>query len=577
MYVLKHVNPTRFMKKPAFIALFSLIFSTTAFAAPPLPPPTILAGSVFTDNVTETSATVHFKTEPASHGGVNYCISEDPVSCVFVNGPVAEVNNHSITISGLFQNTRYYYQALASYGESPVAYGRPVGTPIRDWYTFTTLADTRAPVISNVRASASGTTAQIEWETNENASSGALYCPNPAPAGVECYEYSEMDGDFVRFHIIHLVGLTPGTRYFYNPHSFDVTGNEAWYRAPGDPGWPLFTTSGAVPAVAPAPGDISAPLIQNVKVTSITDHNAVINWQTRNADGSADESDGFVEYCRSAGLATCATVSRAVYEETHSLLTGTLLADTRYYFEIRSLDRAGNLSVYPTAGTPILERPNFLTVEAPAVAGAGAGVGVGGGGDRTPPIISNIQVDVDTNVSIVWGTNENSTSIVDFATDADFLRTGAYTLSAGSGTLVIFHHIILTPTILQPNTLYRFRVRSADMFNNMASSADRTFRTKIVAEPAISGGSTTSGNTPSSRTSQAGTGTRIPSVTSPNTSEGDGKTIGVGSEVKPFNNNVFQAETAKQGFSVQALLFVIFGIALMYLLSERESKSPEGF
>lgn len=145
-----------------------------------------------------------------------------------------------------------------------------------------------------------------------------------------------------------------------------------------------------------------------------------------------------------------------------------------------------------TSGEPALMDEEVITITVsapPPPPGGGGGGGVVAG--LPPPIISNIQADIDTNVTITWDTNESSTSIVDLATDADFQRTGTYTLSAGSGTLVTSNKVILTPTILQPNTLYHYRVVSADSFGNRTSSSNKTFLTETVVSSAVSGGPTT--------------------------------------------------------------------------------------
>lgn len=554
-------------KKTAGVALFSLLFSATAFAAPP-PPPVILAGSVFADNITQTSAVVHFKTQEFNYGFVNYCSSVDPASCQQTSLLFPTRDVHTIIISGLTPNTTYYYQAQAENDNEPPQIVHDREAPIANWYTFHTLEDA-APVISNVRASAGETTATIEFETNEEGTTGAMYCPSPAPVGVECIEAAGPEGVYVRFHSLNLTGLTASTLYYYYPYSADRAGNGGFYYA--DP-QPSFRTSDP----APAPGDTSAPRIEQIKVTNIAQTSAIVNWETRNADGSPDLSNSFVEYCRSADRATCLAVSNGGHVEKHALTLSGLSPNTRYYYEIRSTDPSGNLGMYPVAGTPILDRPNFMTLEAPVGGGGGVAGGGGGGpvipGDRLAPIISNIQVNIDTNVTITWTTNELSNSIVDFG------ETSSYSFSAGSGTIVTSHRVVLTPATLQPNTLYHYRVRSTDQFNNTASSTDRTFRTRVASSPAVSGGTPSAGGTPTPATGGgvsgggAAAGTP-PGVTSPAAVEGEEPAV---SEVKPFGETVFEPVTESSvKFPILAFLFVLFGIALMYVLARGNRRQAE--
>ncbi len=97
----------------------------------------------------------------------------------------------------------------------------------------------------------------------------------------------------------------------------------------------------------------------------------------------------------------------------------------------------------------------------------------GGGGpvDTTPPIILNPQAIniTQTSARIIWDTDEPATSIVQYGI------TDSYGNTVSNGSLVLSHGIDLTG--LTPNTLYRFRVTSADQYGNSATSADYTFTT----------------------------------------------------------------------------------------------------
>jgi hypothetical protein len=91
--------------------------------------------------------------------------------------------------------------------------------------------------------------------------------------------------------------------------------------------------------------------------------------------------------------------------------------------------------------------------------------------DFTPPVISNVQA---TNVTatgalITWTTDENSNSVVEYG-----LTTG-YGSTASNSTNVTSHSITLNN--LAANTLYHYRVKSTDPFDNATTSVDYTFQT----------------------------------------------------------------------------------------------------
>jgi|GEM_PF-613767 len=105
-----------------------------------------------------------------------------------------------------------------------------------------------------------------------------------------------------------------------------------------------------------------------------------------------------------------------------------------------------------------------LTITSPSTPG-------GGSVDTTPPIILNPQAIniTQTSARIIWDTDEPATSIVQYGI------TNSYGQTVSNGSLVLSHGIDLTG--LTPNTLYHFRVTSADQYNNSATSADYTFTT----------------------------------------------------------------------------------------------------
>lgn len=98
--------------------------------------------------------------------------------------------------------------------------------------------------------------------------------------------------------------------------------------------------------------------------------------------------------------------------------------------------------------------------------------------DTAPPTISNIQATniTATSVVIIWTTDEAADSRVEYG------LTSAYDpgLNVNSDSLVTNHSIAFL-TVLYPNTIYHYRVKSKDATGNLATSADQTFTT--IAAP----------------------------------------------------------------------------------------------
>jgi chitodextrinase len=186
-------------------------------------------------------------------------------------------------------------------------------------------------------------------------------------------------------------------------------------------------------------GDVVPPNIFNVQVINITSSSASVIWETN------ESSDSRVDYGLTAGYGS-GTVSNPGFVTVHQIdLTG-LSPATTYHFSVFSRDSASNLA---QAGDF-----TFVTL-----------------GDTAPPIILNVQVvDItDTSARVIWQTDEQSTSRVDYGT------TMSYGLVLQDPGLVFSHSILITG--LSPLTTYNLFVTSDDASGNTASSSNVTFMT----------------------------------------------------------------------------------------------------
>ena len=289
--------------------------------------------------------------------------------------------------------------------------------------------DTTPPSISNIQAlDITTSTARITWTTNESATSIVDY-------GLTVSYGTTVTGSSGLSHSVTLSGLTQGTLYHFRVRSADGSGNAA------QSGDNTFTTT--------IPGDITPPVISAIAVSGVTGNSAIISWST-NEPATSHVDFGITVSYESGSVGDSALVTA------HSVMLTGLASETLYHFRVRSADGSGNAA---QSGDN-----EFTTL------------------DVTAPSMSGIQAVNITGVSaeIQWTTNEQATSAVDYGV------TAAYELgTVEDPALTAAHSIILLG--LTSQTTYHFRVRSADVSGNTATSSDNIFTTLDVTPPVISG------------------------------------------------------------------------------------------
>ncbi len=193
-------------------------------------------------------------------------------------------------------------------------------------------------------------------------------------------------------------------------------------------------------------GQPSAPTISNIRTANLSETEIDVLWDTDVSSSST------VNYGLTTAYGSSASPSGNTFN--HSVHLSGLAPGTTYHYQVRSTG----------LGTPeaISGDHTFTTP------------------DSTPPTISNVAATLiaGTSVRIVWDTNEDANSRVDYGT------TVSYGSNSTSGTMVNTHAIDLSG--LSPNTTYHYRVTSADASNNTASSSDFTFTTADTTPPTIS-------------------------------------------------------------------------------------------
>jgi hypothetical protein len=221
-----------------------------------------------------------------------------------------------------------------------------------------------------------------------------------------------------------------------------------------DPSAVAVTTTGSAGSVqVQAPADATPPTISSVASSSITSSGATITWTTNEASNTQ------VDYGTTSGYGSSTALNGNMVTSHAQGLTG-LTSGTLYHYRVRSRDAAGNLSISAD-----------YTFTTTAVA------------DTTPPTISSPTASgiTSTGALIIWTTNEDSDTQVDYGTTTSYGSTTAL-----DGSMVTSHAQALTG--LTAKTLYHYRVKSKDAAGNLAISSDNTFTTSADsgAVPVIS-------------------------------------------------------------------------------------------
>lgn len=394
----------------------------TTAAAPDTTPPAI--SGIGVSNITTAAATISWTTNEPSDTQIQYGTTTSYGSATPLNGSL--ITSHSQQITGLSPSTTYNYRVL-----SRDAAGNLATSGNR---TFTTAAppDTTPPTISNIAASnITSTSAVITWSTNEGATSQVDYGTTTSYGAS-----SSLNTTLVSSHSRTLSNLSPSTTYNYRVISTDGAGNLSVS------GNRTFTTS--------ATPDTTPPVLSGIAAGNISSASVAISWSTNEAATSQ------VEYGPTTAYGALSTLNTTLLTS-HSITVANLQPATTYNYRVISRDAAGNTA---TSGNN-----SFTTAAAQPPS------------DTTGPALSLISAKDMTasGVKITWGTDEPATSEVEYG-----LTVGYGNSSGVNATLSNSHSRTLSG--LQPNTVYHYRVKSADALGNLSVSADHTFTTNPLGD-----------------------------------------------------------------------------------------------
>ena len=290
--------------------------------------------------------------------------------------------------------------------------------------TWTTTSNP-APVISAVAASSiSGSSATITWTTDQPSSSLVNYGTSSAYGSA-----SSLNSTLTTAHSVTLTGLTQGATYNYQVVSANSTGITAT-----SSNYTFATTAAA------------APVVSGVTATAISTNSATIVWNTDQASSS------LVQYGTTSAYGSISALSSSL-TASHSVTITGLTAGTVYNYDVVSANAAGKSA---TSGNF-----TFSTLtQAPVISAVSA---------------TSIST---TSATIVWTTDQASSSQVQYGTSASYGSS-----SALNSSLTTAHSVTLNG--LAPGTTYNYDVISANFASNSATSANFSFTTGSAA-PAIS-------------------------------------------------------------------------------------------
>jgi hypothetical protein len=182
---------------------------SVAYTTPDVTAPVI---SNISASPTDTSVVITFDTDEASDTQVEYGTTVSYGSTTTLD--TSMVTSHSDSISGLTASTTYHYRIITTDASN--------NTRTSSDQTFTTDAtpDVTAPVISNISASPSLTSATITFDTDEASDTQIEY-----GTSISYGSSTTLDASLVTSHSVALLGLSPSTIYHYRIITADASSN----------------------------------------------------------------------------------------------------------------------------------------------------------------------------------------------------------------------------------------------------------------------------------------------------------------------------------------------------------------
>jgi len=416
--------------------------------------PTVLNG-----DVTANSAVITWDTNEGANSRVEYgkSLNSDSIP-LYTNIQGSDTTytttaGHSVTLSGLDPGTTYYYQIRSSDAYGNIGVKNNDGAVPVVYFSFTTdgippSSDTTLPTIAYINKSFNSDSVDITFTASDDSGvARVLIGYNAFNQGANDFKYeagSTLDMDDGSPHTLTIGGLTSSTEYIFRLRAQDDSGNKSdWLTDESDGSNFRFTTSAGN-------SNPSAEITydQSSLVTHITSTTAKITWSTN------IPANSLVDYSTTDSVFTSTSGNYTSYPVgARSVTLANLVPGSTYYFRLRSVTDKDVPSTLPRSvddnGNPL----GFTFVTPTGI-------------DEIPPAISNVSASSSTNyATIIWDTDENSSSIVEYG-----ITSSSYnTLLGNKSESVISHSVILSGLI--PGVKYYYRVKSADSSGNVSTNA----------------------------------------------------------------------------------------------------------
>jgi glucuronoarabinoxylan endo-1,4-beta-xylanase len=276
--------------------------------------------------------------------------------------------------------------------------------------------DTTSPTISNISVSVTENSATITWDTNEPSDSQVEY-----GLTVNYQTATNLSQNLTTSHSVTITGLSDNTTYNFRVRSADSSSNISVS---------INRTFTTLPAFSP---DITPPsAITDLSAANITQTSADLSWTAPGDDGNQGVATGYdIRYSTIPLTAANWNSAQQVTGEPTPAASGLeqyvsvgLQPGTTYYFAIKTLDEAGNVSdisnviSLTTLGS---KTPPATKTPPPSASPGGGGSTSPGSGqkgststDSTPPAQpNNFRVQgADKQITLTWSNPQ----------DADFVR-----------------------------------------------------------------------------------------------------------------------------------------------------------
>jgi hypothetical protein len=202
-------------------------FTTTSDVKPPKPEDTTSPEihGLTAYNVTKTSAEIAWITTEKADTKVFYSTSTPVVatSTTSYESSNGKVYFHHVKLNNLTASTTYYFLAQSTDEDGNV------GTSSQQSFVTGSNpapADTTSPVITNVQATTTSSTATVTWSTNEVAN-GKVWYGTTTPVTLSLPTLSVSSSTLATSHSLSIAGLATSTTYYYSVVSADGSGNSS--------------------------------------------------------------------------------------------------------------------------------------------------------------------------------------------------------------------------------------------------------------------------------------------------------------------------------------------------------------